>query len=161
VELLLDLLAELVRSLHEFKVGKRLKRLKAENPKWFWVVIGVGCWTVFVVGAPWLWFTIAEYLAGYAPGSYEWEEAAVYGVCVFCPPQVCLTGLPWLVLLLVLRAKRERPRRRARRSRAWNAAIRILEAKPSAKRAAPGYPKQPKLGRPTGRTLKHDTQIQR
>lgn len=95
-----------------FKFGSRIgvwfSKLAAENRKLYWAAVGMVCWTVVVAGVAWG-ASVLVYLTYFQeqPATpSDWAGAASFALLVAAPIVGVLAGLPWLVLVVLVRAVR-------------------------------------------------------
>ncbi|HUS69495.1 MAG TPA: hypothetical protein VM075_01805 [Anaerolineae bacterium] len=109
------LLAFVLASLFRFgsRIGEWFSSLETENRKLYWAAIGLVFWTVIVAVAAWG-VSLLLYLA-YAGVPLDnpagWTTAASVGLLLASPVVALLAGIPWLVLVGLVRVIRWRSRR--------------------------------------------------
>jgi hypothetical protein len=90
------------------RIGVWFSQLAIENRTLYLAGIGLVCWTVIVGVVAWAvtFFVYVAYIGGQPDTAMGWTEAASLALLIASPVVALLAGIPWLVLIGLVRAVR-------------------------------------------------------
>jgi hypothetical protein len=100
------------------RVGAWFSELRSEKRTLYWAAIGLVCWTVTLAAVAWA-VALLFYLAYVDPPpdtAGTWATASSVALLLATPAVAVLAGIPWLVLVSIVRVLRWSERRSGRRT---------------------------------------------
>jgi hypothetical protein len=94
------------------RIGVWFTQLLSEDRRLFWAAVGLACWTVIVGVVAWAvsFLVYVAYIGGQPGTPSGWAAAASIGLLLASPAVAILAGIPWLVLVGLVRVVRWRSR---------------------------------------------------